>query len=345
MPSDRSVSHSMELPRRIVLGRDILGEIGDFLSSLAKTEMVSAVTGPHVGDLVRSEFEESLSKSGIGCRWHIAKGSDEKSMTDVQLQVAKDQAGLIVGIGGGRAVDAAKMAGYGLGVPFASVPTAASHDGIASPFVSVKAGEKPHSIVASAPLGVFVDIGIIEKAPPKLLASGCGDLVANVIAVHDWELSRDHTGEYYGRYSASLALLSARIIMEGAKTFAKDGLDARVVVEALISAGVASCIAGSSRPCSGSEHLFAHALDKLAPGVGLHGEKCGIGSIMMAKLQGQDWKEITSTLKCIGAPTDAAGINLDRDILVDALVEAQQMRPERYTVLNDAGMSQISKKR
>ena len=63
------------------------------------------------------------------------------------------------------------------------------------------------------------------------------------------------------------------------------------------------------------------------------------GSIMMAKLQGQDWKEITSTLKCIGAPTDAAGINLDRDILVDALVEAQQMRPERYTVLNEAGMS------
>ena len=76
---------------------------------------------------------------------------------------------------------------------------------------------------------------------------------------------------------------SFAIIMEGAKTFAKDGLDARVVVEALISAGVTSCIAGSSRPCSGSEHLFAHALDKLAP-VGLHGEKCGIGSIMVAKL-------------------------------------------------------------
>ena len=48
-----------------------------------------------------------------------------------------------------------------------------------------------------------------------------------------------------------------------------------------------------------------------------------------------------STLKCIGAPTDAAGINLDRDILVDALVEAQQMRPERYTVLNDAILSDL----
>ena len=111
----------MELPRRIVVGRSILGEIGDFLSSLAKTQMVSAVTGPHVGDLVRSEFEESLSKSDIECRWHVAKGSDEQSMISLQSQVAKDQAGLIVGIGGGRAVDAAKMAGFGLGVPFASV--------------------------------------------------------------------------------------------------------------------------------------------------------------------------------------------------------------------------------
>ena len=329
----------MELPRRIVVGRNILGEIGDFLVSLAKTDMVSAVTGPHVGDLVRSEFEESLSKSGIECRWHIAVGSDEKSMRDVQSQVAKDKSGLIVGIGGGRAVDTAKMSGFGLGVPFASVPTAASHDGIASPFVSVKSGEKPHSIVASAPLGVFVDIGIIEKAPPKLLASGCGDLVANVIAVRDWELGRDKTGEYYGRYSANLALLSARIVMEEAETFAKKGLDARVVVEALISAGVAACIAGSSRPCSGSEHLFAHALDKLSPGVGLHGEKCGIGSIMMAKLQGQNWKEIADSLRCVGAPTDAAGIGLDGDTLVEALVEAQQMRPERYTILNEANMS------
>ena len=54
------------------------------------------------------------------------------------------------------------------------------------PFVSVKS-DKPHSIVASAPMGVFVDIDIIKKAPAKLLASGCGDLIANIIAVKDWQ--------------------------------------------------------------------------------------------------------------------------------------------------------------
>ena len=61
---------------------------------------------------------------------------------------------------------------------------------MASPFVSVKS-DKPHSIIASAPMGVFVDIDIIKKAPAKLLASGCGDLIANIIAVKDWQLGHE----------------------------------------------------------------------------------------------------------------------------------------------------------
>jgi len=119
----------------------------------------------------------------------------------------------------------------------------------------------------------------------------------------------------------------------------KKGLDVRVIVEALISAGVASCIAGSSRPCSGAEHLFSHALDRLAPGVGLHGEKCGIGAIMMAKLQGQDWKKIVKTLKNLGAPTTAKKIGLSPDILAKALTIAQDLRPERYTILKEVDMT------
>ena len=127
-------------------------------------------------------------------------------------------------------------------------------------------GDRPHSIVVSAPLGVFVDIDVIKRAPSRLLASGCGDLIANTIAVLDWKLGHERTGEYYGIYSANLARMSANIVMENAEAFAQNGIDARVVVEALISAGVASCIAGSSRPCSGAEHLFSHALDRIAPG-------------------------------------------------------------------------------
>ena len=332
-------SHTMELPRLIVIGERNIGELGEFLYTLTKPKKVSLISGVHVKKILKLEIEKSLKSKKIEFVWHISKDNNIQTFNKIQKDVKKDHSDLIAGIGGGRSVDTAKMIAFNLDIPFVSVPTAASHDGMASPFVSVKS-DKPHSKVATAPLGVFVDIDIIKKAPVKLLASGCGDLIANLIAVKDWQLGHEKTGEYYGMYSAELATMSAKIVFENSKVFAKKGLDARVIVEALISAGVASCIAGSSRPCSGAEHLFSHALDKIAPSKGLHGEKCGIGAIMMAKLQGQDWRRIAKTLKDVGAPTTAKQIGLKDGEVVDALMIAQDLRPERYTILKEIEMTE-----
>jgi len=331
-------SHTMELPRLIVVGENNMSEIGEFLFSLNKPKIVSLISGINVQKILKLKIEKSLKLKKIKFVWHTSKDNQVDSIKQIEKDVKKDHSNLVVGIGGGRSVDTAKMVSFNLDLPFVSVPTAASHDGMASPFVSVKT-DKPHSIVATAPLGVFVDIDVIKKAPSKLLASGCGDLIANIIAVKDWQLGHKKTGEYYGMYSADLATMSAKIVMENSSKYSKEGLDARVIVEALISAGVASCIAGSSRPCSGAEHLFSHALDKIAPGKGLHGEKCGIGSIMMGKLQGQDWKKIVKTLKEVGAPTTAKQIGLDKDEVINALMIAQKLRPERYTILKEVNMT------
>lgn len=332
-------SHTMELPRQIVIGEKNISEFGDFLYNLTKTKKVSLISGVHVKKILKEKIEKSLKSKKIQFVWHLSKDNQITNLNKIEKDVKKDHSDIIVGIGGGRSVDTAKIVSFNLDLPFISVPSAASHDGMASPFVSVKT-DKPHSIVASAPLGVFVDIDIIKKAPTRLLSSGCGDLIANIIAVKDWQLGHEKTGEYYGRYSANLALMSANIVMENSSTYAKKGLDARVIVEALISAGVASCIAGSSRPCSGAEHLFSHALDKIAPGKGLHGEKCGLGSIMIAKLQGQDWKKIAKTLKNLGAPTTAKQVGLKYEQIIDALVIAQDLRPERYTILKEIEMTE-----
>ena len=332
-------SHTMELPRKIVVGEKNIANIGNFLKSLKNTKKVSLISGSNVKKIVQKKIQKYFDLAKIENIWYLAKTNDTKSIRDIEKKVSQNKSDLIIGIGGGRSVDIAKMIGFNLALPFVSVPTSASHDGIASPFVSIK-GDKPHSLVTTAPLGVFVDVDIMKRAPKKLLASGCGDLIAKITAVRDWQLSRDKTGEYYGRYSADLASMSAKILMESSERFSKKGLDVREIVEALISAGVASCIAGSSRPCSGAEHLFSHAVDKLEPGVGLHGEKCGIGTIMMAKLQGQDWKKIVNTLKNVGAPTTAKEIGLKSTTLVKALMIAQSLRPERYTILNEVNMTE-----
>jgi len=333
------LSHTMELPRLIVVGEKNIGKIGDFLKSLNNAKKVSLISGSNVKKIVQKKIDLSLGSSDIKKSWYLSKINDTKSIKEIEKNVQKNKTDLLIGVGGGRSVDIAKMIAFNLGKPFVSIPTSASHDGIASPFVSVK-GKKPHSLVATAPLGVFVDVDIIKRAPKKLLASGCGDLIAKITAVHDWQLGNNKTGEYYGRYSAHLALMSAKILIENSSRFAKKGPDVREIVEALISAGVASCIAGSSRPCSGAEHLFSHAVDKLEPGVGLHGEKCGIGAIMIAKLQGQDWKNIVKTLKAVGAPTTAKEIGLKSNILARALTIAQSLRPERYTILNQVNMTE-----
>ena len=332
-------SHTMELPRLIVVGEKNIGKIGDFLKSLNGAKKVSLISGSNVKKIVQKKIDESLASSNIKKSWYLSKINDAKSIKEIEKNVQKNKTDLLIGVGGGRSVDIAKMIAFNLGKPFVSIPTSASHDGIASPFVSIR-GEKPHSLVATAPLGVFVDVDIIKRAPKKLIASGCGDLMAKITAVKDWQLGRDKTGEYYGRYSADLASMSAKILVESASSFSKNGLDVRVIVEALISAGVASCIAGSSRPCSGAEHLFSHAVDHLEYGIGLHGEKCGIGSIMIAKLQGQDWKKIVKTLKSVGAPTSAKEIGLKPKILTKALRIAQSLRPERYTILKEIKMTE-----
>ncbi len=331
-------SHVMELPRKIVVGENNIGDIGKFIAELANPKKVSVVSGDKVRKITYKKVANSFAASKIKNIWHISTSNDTRAVKKTVNEIKKDSSDLIIGIGGGRSVDIAKMAAFTLKKSFVSIPTSASHDGIASPFVSIR-GEKPYSVIATAPLGVFVDIAILKKAPRRLLASGCGDLMAKVTAVRDWELARDNVGEYFGTYAANLASMSAKIVIENSKNFKKRP-DVRMIVEALISSGVAACIAGSSRPCSGAEHLFSHAVDFLEAGVGLHGEKCGIGSILISKLQGQDWKKIVEMLKNVGAPTTAKQIGLKPKTLAKALTIAQSLRPERYTILNQIKMTE-----
>ncbi|MFI5414365.1 MAG: iron-containing alcohol dehydrogenase, partial [Candidatus Lutacidiplasmatales archaeon] len=95
----------------------------------------------------------------------------------------------------------------------------------------------------------------------------------------------------------------------------------------------------SSRPCSGSEHLFSHALDQAGKHPSLHGEQCGVGAIMMMYLHGGDWERVRRALRTIGAPITARELGVSPEDVVEALVQAHAIRPERYTILGDNGLT------
>lgn len=325
----------MELPRKILIGYGVIEELSDLLGQLSIDGKVVVVTGRHLNGLLHDRVDGVLSCGGHAASWQLVDSATTEEVERVMRFAIAERASAILGLGGGKCVDVAKLASHLSNLAFISVPTSASHDGISSPFASIKGSSRPYSVMARPPSGILADMDIIAAAPSQLIASGCGDLVAKITAVRDWELARTEIGEYFGRYSASLALISAEIVLQESESIgAGDREQVRDVVEALISAGVAAGIAGSSRPCSGSEHLFSHAMDFVAPGVGLHGEKCGIGTIIMAFMHGLDAERIRESLKAVHAPTTASELGVKEQQIVESLQMASTIRPERYTILS-----------
>ena len=330
-------THLMELPRKILIGNSVISKLGSFITDLDdNASKVAIITGNNVKAKAGEVCKSSISKSSLQDSWYIVNDASMDSVNKLQMKIRDYVPDFIIGLGGGRSVDVAKMTAFKLNKPLVSVPTSASHDGISSPFVSIRGSDKPHSVKVNTPIGVLADTKLLSDAPLRLLASGCGDLVAKLTAVKDWELARDEKNEYFGSYAANLAYMSAKIILnESQKLLQKNGFGVRTIVEALISAGVAACIAGSSRPCSGAEHLFSHALEYVVgQNCGLHGERVGLGTIMMAKLHGLNWERIVETLENVGAPTKAKQIKLNGDQVARALITAQSLRPDRYTILS-----------
>jgi len=342
MEADESL-HYMQLPREVIVGKNVLGRTGEVCTRLGYSGMALVVSGPITYPLAGEPVAKSVVKAGLKVDHVIVKESTEAVVNHVIGAIKRSKASIALGVGGGKDIDVAKLASAKASVPFMSIPTAASHDGIASPYASIKGGSRPYSIPAQAPVAILTDIDVIADSPYNLLAAGCADIVAKFTAVKDWQLAHKLKNEYYGDYAADLALMSAELVTKNAKEILKRNIEGvRTVVEALISCGVAMSIAGSSRPCSGSEHLFSHALDLVAAETSLHGERTGVGAILCAYLQGSNWEAIRTFLKEIGAPSTAKELNVSPEQVIKALTMAHSLRPERYTILGETGVAEAA---
>lgn len=337
-------THIIELTKRIVIGNNILSRIAEFLpSSFKKTiagKNVFVITGPNVWSKYGRLLENAVDAAGFQLDVVKARDAHVDTANSIISDPRAKSAGVIIGFGGGKSIDLAKYCASRLKKPLISIPTAASHDGIASPFSSLKGTKRPTSIKTIEPFLLLADISIISEAPRRLLIAGAGDIIAKFTAVQDWRLAHLLRNEYYGEYSASLAMLSAKHIVKYSNIISKHNSDsARIILEALISSSVAMGIAGSTRPASGSEHLFSHALDLIADKPALHGEQTGVGTIMMAKLHRLPWKKIRAVLKRIGAPVTAKELGVKDVHIIEALTMAHKIRPERYTILGEKGLT------
>ncbi len=333
----------MQLPREILVGNGTISRSAEIAKTLGFSRSALILAGSKTYAIAGSRVKELLEDDGINTDVFTVETATISDVQAVEQRIKEFRPEIVFGVGGGTKIDVAKLSSANQGVPFISVPTTASHDGFASPLTSVKGFSQPFSLMAQAPLAIIADTSIISRAPWRFSISGCGDVISKLTAVKDWKLAHEAVHEYYGGYAASLALMSAKLVIQSSddiKPNNEEGL--RILIEALVSCGVSMSIAGSSRPCSGSEHLFCHAMNMINPNHYLHGELCGVGSIMMAYLHRTKWERIRDSLKRLGAPTTAKDLGTSEDVIVEALQMAVNMRPDRYTILNEASLDRKS---
>lgn len=334
----------IELPKEVWMGPRVISKVADVCERLCSGRRTLVVADPTTFRLVGSDVERRLERAKFVVRHEIIKNADIQTVSKL-TKIVHGKVDFLLGVGGGKSIDVAKFTSFKEGKSFVSVPTAASHDGIASSRASIRGGLRPTSIETQAPIAIIADTLIIKRAPHRLLAAGCGDIIANLTAVRDWQLAHRTKGEPYSEYAATLSLVSPQIVMDNADVISRHTEESvRKVVKALISSSVAMAIAGSSRPASGAEHLFSHALDMIAPKPALHGEQCGVGAIMMAYLHGEDWDAIKRALEVIGAPTDSRGLGIPSKYIVKALTIAHRIRPDRYTILKNGLRRKVAEK-
>jgi glycerol-1-phosphate dehydrogenase [NAD(P)+] len=333
-------SKTMIFPRDVRVGHGVLEELGDVLHDLAVRENVLLVSGQHTRVLAGERAMDIVRKAGYDASLVTIHGATLQDVAAVEVEGRKAKPQVVMGVGGGSVIDVAKLAAHRLGVPYVSVPTSASHDGITSPRASIKEERGNASKQASTPMAIVADTEIIARAPYRMLTAGCADAISNSTAVLDWKLASRLRGEEYSSFAAVLAETASDMIIRSADVI-RPGLEesAWLVVKSLIVSGVSMSVAGNSRPASGSEHMFSHTLDQLAPGSAYHGEQVGIGAIMMMYLHGGDWRGIRDALHKVGAPTTAAQLGVPKEVVVEALVRAHLNRPDRYTILGDKGLS------
>src|SRR6266704_3691338 len=276
-----SKTKAMELPRNVVVGHDALHAVGEVCQSLKLGKRAWIVADETTMKIAGLIVEKDLAARKIRSSEFLIPDATMEEVREGEERIRKGNIDFALGVGGGRSIDVAKCASFNAGVPFVSVPTAASHDGVVSSRASIQKDGEKVSLAAQTPIAVIMDTGVIAESPFRLLASGCGDIISNLAAVQDWALARNLRNEYYSSY----------------------------------------------------------ALDRIAKKPGLHGEQCGVGTIMMMYLHAGNWQEVRDALLAIGAPTTARALGVTDDEVVQALVHAHEVNKERYTILGDEGLT------
>lgn len=266
---------------------------------------------------------------------HFIEDSTYDIAVDMAKKIAIEDFDYVIGFGGGKVLDTAKYAAYVSKKKFISIPTVLSNDGLASPIAVLKTIEgKRKSFGCKSPKGIIIDINIIKHAPDLLLMAGLGDTLSNYSALFDWKLEYEIKGSSINDFAYLLSDTALNMLLNSKETNIREVNFIRQLAQSLVLSGLAMEIAGNSRPCSGSEHLFSHSLDENYDINVPHGLQVALGSLVSCMLQNRNYVSIIEFINRYGIEISPMSLGITKDIFIGAWLKARATRPDRFTILN-----------
>lgn len=327
-------SKHIAIPVILKIGPGVLDNLGSYLMD-AQLQKVVILFGNGLIDMFGMDVMESLKESGVEVLEYQELDTVRlEDLTSLAFSMpAKTQA--IIGIGGGKVIDAAKYCGFLRNLAFISIPTSASSDGFSSASASLLVEGHRKSVPARLAYGIVVDTKIIKSAPKKFLYSGIGDMVSKITALYDWIFEEQHG---YGKVNDFAVMIAKKAVNSFVRTpfeSIEEDLFLKELLDSLAMSGIANEIAGSSAPTSGSEHLISHALDKMLEQPQLHGIQVGVATYLMSVVQDHRYRRVDTIFTQTGFWDYVKTLEMKREDFEKAIDIAPSIKPFRYTYLHE----------
>jgi len=318
-------------PNRYVQGYNAVTRLGKEMSRLGNKGFV--VCDPFVYENLLDYFRQGMEAPAINVEKFRGECSDDEIDRIVALS-EKVGSDLVVGIGGGKALDTAKAVAYKLRVPVVIVPTIASTDAPCSALsvIYTPKGEfRRYLLLPSNPDLVLVDTKIIAQAPVRFLVAGMGDALATWFEAESCQ--RKYAGNMTGDVGSRAAYALARLCYETLLEYgvvAKLSCEVHAVTPALEHVVEANTLLSGLGFESGglaSAHAIHNGFTVLAQTHQYyHGEKVAFGTLSSLFLNDKPKATIERVFvfcESVGLPTTLADIGL-RDVPDEGLMQVAE---------------------
>ena len=278
-------------------------------------------------------YEEDLSYAKFD-KVVIVNGGTVDEVPVVKSE-CKEIDALIIAFGGGSVLDLVKYTASQLDMPYVNVPSALSNDAVYSCVARLTKNGKKFSFGVQPPIGIIVDIDIINNSPEVLLYAGIADIVSNLSAIQDWLLAHREINEPINELSFMLAKEAALPLLRYSnEDLHSDGLILDLV-NGIVTSGLAMIASGNTRGTSGAEHLISHAIDEYFPEKStIHGIQVGWAQGIIAKRWRNDPYQVNDFFERIGLQDIYSKLVPWREDEFDSLIPFAKKIRNRYTVFN-----------